>query len=167
MDTTKRSAVLFVIFAATGFGLLLSPVIDRVFVGPFIHVITWISGAVIDLFGGSVTVLGDILSAPTGGFAVRVDNGCSGLDAVILLAAACLAFPTTWRLRMVGVLACSAAILLVNIIRIISLFYLGQYSMAWFNWAHNYAWDILILIDGVIAYMLWIRFVFTRDPVAA
>jgi len=163
----KQSAsylLLFLCYAVTGFALQVTPFVDREFVAPFILGITAASSLLIEIFGGSVDIFGDILRSPISGFAVKVDNGCSGLEAVILICAAVLAFPTTWKLRLIGVLGCSAAILGVNLIRIISLFYIGQYSMKWFEWAHLYAWDILIMVDGVIAILLWIRYAIPRTP---
>ena len=164
MNRSTRSLLLFLGYAVAGFAIEVTPYIDRTFVAPFIHAITAASGGLIHWFGGAATVTADILQSPINGFAVKVDNGCSGLEAVILICAAVLAFPTTWKLRVIGVLGCSFAILGMNIIRIISLFYIGQYSMQWFEWAHLYAWDVLIMADGLIAILLWMRFALARSP---
>jgi exosortase H (IPTLxxWG-CTERM-specific) len=166
MSPAARSFWLFIAFATVGFALLVIPYVDREFVAVFVRVIATISGSLIDFFGGSVVVNGAALQAPTANFAILVDNGCSGLEATILVIAATMAYPTTIRLRLLGALACSLAILGVNLIRVISLFYLGQYSREWFDWAHLYAWDVLIMIDGLIAYALWIRFVGAREAMA-
>lgn len=163
VNSARTSFVLFLVYAAIGFALVVTPYIDRVFVGEFVKVIAALSGGLIDLFGGTVVVNGAALQAPAKNFAVLVDNGCSGLEATVLMVAATLAFPTAWRLRFVGALACSLAILGVNLLRVISLFYIGQYSREWFDWAHLYAWDVLIMIDGLIAYALWIRYVRRRE----
>jgi exosortase H (IPTLxxWG-CTERM-specific) len=153
---------LFVFYAIVGFALQVTPFVDQNLVAPFILGITAASNSLIEVFGGSVELFGDVLRSPINGFAVKVDNGCSGLEAVILICAAVLAFPTTWKMRLIGVVACSAAILGLNLVRIISLFYIGQYSMDWFEWAHLYAWDILIMVDGVIAMLLWSRYAIFR-----
>lgn len=164
MRTAVRFVASFIVFATVGFLLQVLPFVDRELVAPFILGITTVAGQLIDVFGGSVEIIRDHLRSPVNGFAVKVDNGCSGLEATILVCAAVLAFPTTWKMRAVGVVACSAAILGVNLIRIISLFYIGQYSMAWFEWAHLYAWDILIMVDGIIALILWIRYTLSKTP---
>lgn len=163
MNSARRSFVLFLVYAAIGFGLVVTPYVDREFVGAFVQLIAAISGGLIDLFGGSVVVMGAALQAPANNFAVLVDNGCSGLEATILVIAATLAFPTSWKFRLIGAAICSLAILGVNLLRVISLFYIGQYSREWFDWAHLYAWDVLIMIDGLVAYALWIRFVRARE----
>jgi exosortase/archaeosortase family protein len=49
------------------------------------------------------------------------------------------------------------AIQVLNLARIVSLFYLGQWDMKWFEWAHLYLWQALIMLDALIVWMLWIR----------
>ena len=164
MSGISRSALFFMVYVVAGFAIQVTPVVDSSVVIPFLHLTAAMSGGLINFFGGTATVINDIIQSPITGFAVRVDNGCSGLEAVILICAAVLAFPTTWKLRAIGVLFCSFAILGMNIIRIVSLFYIGQYSMKWFEWAHLYAWDVVIMVDGVIAILLWIRYAISRTP---
>ena len=69
-----------------------------------------------------------------------------------------------WLLH--GTLATSAAIVLVlgflavqglNVVRVISLFYLGQWNTQVFNFAHEYLWQALIMLDVLIVWLLWIR----------
>ena len=107
--------------------------------------------------GGTAEANNAILRDPISGFSILIASGCSGLEAVILLVAGMVAFPASWPERIVGWAAGVFAILSLNLVRIISLFYLGQYSKAWFDWAHLYAWDVLIMIDGMIILFLWIR----------
>ena len=40
------------------------------------------------------------------------------------------------------------AIQALNVVRIISLFYLLQWNPVWFEWAHLYLWQALIMLDG-------------------
>ena len=41
--------------------------------------------------------------------------------------------------------------------RIISLFYLGQWNMTAFEWAHLYIWQALIMLDVLIVWLIWVR----------
>ena len=45
----------------------------------------------------------------------------------------------------------------LNIIRVISLFYLGQWDLAAFEWAHLYVWQALIMLDVLIVWLIWVR----------
>ena len=45
----------------------------------------------------------------------------------------------------------------LNIVRVISLFYLGQWDRHWFEWAHLYVWQALIMLDVLIVWLVWVR----------
>ena len=42
-------------------------------------------------------------------------------------------------------------------VRVISLFYLGQWSTEMFDFAHEYLWQGLIMLDVVVVWLLWGR----------
>ena len=39
----------------------------------------------------------------------------------------------------------------------ISLFYLGQWNLDVFEWAHLYVWQALIMLDVLIVWLVWVR----------
>jgi exosortase H (IPTLxxWG-CTERM-specific) len=79
------------------------------------------------------------------------------VEAALILIAAMLAFPATWKQRAIGIVAGLIAVQSMNVVRVISLFYLGQWSMKAFDWAHFYLWPALIMLDVLIVWMIWIR----------
>jgi hypothetical protein len=42
-------------------------------------------------------------------------------------------------------------------VRVISLFYLGQWNRDVFEWAHLYVWQALIMLDVLIVWLVWVR----------
>lgn len=50
----------------------------------------------------------------------------------------------------------------VNLLRIISLFYLGQWRFGVFEFAHLYLWQALIMLDVLVVWLLWERWLPTR-----
>jgi len=152
-----RFLLIFCTAALLGFALEVIPWVDDHLVKPLISGIAWLSGALIRLAGGLAMVSDDVIRHPVNGFAIKIANGCSGLEAAILLAAGMMAFPATWRQRALGWVAGTATIMTLNVVRVISLYFLGQYSRALFDWAHLYAWDVLIMIDGLVVFFLWIK----------
>jgi exosortase H (IPTLxxWG-CTERM-specific) len=52
-----------------------------------------------------------------------------------------------------GILAVQA----LNVVRVVSLFYLGQWNTRAFEWAHLYLWQALIMLDVLVVWMVWIR----------
>jgi exosortase H (IPTLxxWG-CTERM-specific) len=68
-----------------------------------------------------------------------------------------LAFPAPGKHRVIGILAGLCAVQALNIVRVISLFYLGQWNIKAFEWAHLYLWQALIMLDVLIVWLIWIR----------
>jgi exosortase H (IPTLxxWG-CTERM-specific) len=83
-------------------------------------------------------------------------DGCNAINVTILLWAAVLAFPAPWRHKLLGVAAGSLIIQAINILRFISLFYIGLYSMKWFDFAHAYLWESLLVLDTMVVFWLWV-----------
>ena len=148
-----RFALLFgAVFLVGSLVLLLPPV--QTVDARFSRALVGISHSLIRVCGGAATVEGAVMRAP-GGFGVEMKDGCNGVTVTILLCAAVLAFPASWKMRGLGLLAGGFTIQILNIIRFISLFYLGQYSLSWFEFAHSYLWETLLMLDTMVVFWLW------------
>jgi exosortase H (IPTLxxWG-CTERM-specific) len=150
----RRFLILFPICLVFGFGLIEVPPVGHA-IASFTQSLVWISGSLIHLFGGQATVSGAILTAPANGFGVKVENGCNAVNVTILLWAAILTYPASWAAKTKGLTVGSLALHLVNLLRIITLFYLGQYNRAWFDFAHYYLWESLIVLDTLAIFWFW------------
>lgn len=151
----RRFFVLFILAGSIAYGGVYLPPVRAHVIGPFTEGITQMSGWLIRFFGGQVNVQGNTLAIP--GFAVQVLDMCNGVEATILLWAALLAFPAPWGYKLKGVLIGTLTVHALNIIRIISLLYLGAYRPEWFYWVHWYLWDALIMLDILLVFLAWVR----------
>jgi exosortase H (IPTLxxWG-CTERM-specific) len=151
-----RFLVRFPIFLAAGFCALLIPSLHPAITG-FTRGLVEVSAMVIRLFGGSATTHQVILQNPSNGFAMEVLDGCNGDDVVVLLWAAILAYPASWRQKGKGLLAGTVIIYVINFLRIISLFYLGQYDRQWFEFAHLYVWESVFVLLTLTIFWMWVR----------
>lgn len=144
----KFCVALIVLYAVVA----LNQVNDRVIV-PFTEVVA--RGAAMLLRGveSGVGVTGTVMRSPL--FALDVRNGCNGVEAVILLAAAILAFPATLRSRLIGLTIASVAIQLLNLVRLSSLFWLGEHHRRIFDFFHVAVWQSLIILAAISIFVLW------------
>ncbi len=152
----------FIIFLAILIGLFtaeLSVPVQRQLIIPFTELIAQISGWLVQLFDKTVLFRGVELIDTQSGFAVSIQAGCNGVEAAIILIAAMLAFPSSWPLKLIGVVVGFVSVQALNILRIISLFYLGQWNLEAFNWAHLYIWQALIMLDVLIVFLVWLKFI--------
>ncbi len=146
------------VFAAAAllqFGILLTPW-TRPAVDGFSWLLVHLSTAMINGLGGHAQAQNMIMRAPSG-FAIEMKDGCNGVNVMILLWSAILAFPASRPAKLIGLLAGAIAIHGLNFFRFVSLFYLGQYRMSWFEFAHLYLWETLIMLDALIVFGLWVR----------
>jgi exosortase H (IPTLxxWG-CTERM-specific) len=156
--TNPRPLRFILIFAGCllfGFAILLTPPVQSVD-GEFSRGLVKVSHGLLLACGGHATRDAAILRSP-GGFAVEMRDGCNAVNVTILLWSAVLAFPASWKMKALGLLAGSAIIQVLNIVRFISLFYLGQYSMTWFDFAHAYLWESLLVLDTMVVFWFWVN----------
>lgn len=152
-----RFFILFILILLMLFAAELTPPVQNAVVLPWTEALARISAGLIMLFDVNVAAFGKILQNTTNGFAVSIEAGCNGIEAAIVLIAAMLAFPAPWKHRVIGILAGLSAVQVLNVVRVISLFYLGQWNMEVFEWAHLYLWQALIMLDVLIVWLVWIR----------
>ena len=141
--------------------------VQRMIVVPWTGFLASASGFLIRLADPSVLAHGNVLQDMRNGVGISVEAGCNGVEACIMLAAAVVAYPAALRARMVGLLAGSAAIQLLNLVRIVSLYYLVQWSVPAFEFAHLYLWQALIMLDVLVVWLVWLRWVTRRQYAAA
>ncbi len=153
-----RFFLVFLAVMGALFTLELLPLGQRLVVQPLTAWLADASAFFIALFGRELTVQGDIIVDIATGFAAQIAAGCNGIEAMILLIAAILAFPAPWRYKLWGVLWGSVAIQALNLVRIVSLFYLGLWHKEAFEWAHLYIWQALIMLDTLVVWLVWIRY---------
>ena len=152
----RRSLAFLAKFAAllVAFYFLLDwrPVNDAIVV-PFTAGVARVSAAVLRLLGEGTTVAGtEIRSAR---FAVNIENGCNGVETALLFGAAVLAFPAPWRRRLVGLAVGFVAIQAINLVRVVSLFWIGSHRPALFSSSHTVLWQSIVVLCGVLLFLAW------------
>ena len=147
------------------FTLEMQTTVQQAVIEPFTGALASISAGLILPFDDSVIAYGKILQFGPDGFAVSIEAGCNGVEATIVLIAAVLAFPAPWRARVMAIALGFLAVQAMNIVRIISLFYLGNWNLDVFSWVHLYLWPALIMLDVLIVFIVYLRYL-GRQPEA-
>ncbi len=158
-----------IFFAIQGvlFTLELWRPVREIVIDPFTAGLAFVSAWIVGLFDKGVHSSGIVLHHVPNNFAVSIEAGCNGVEAMIILAAAILAFPASWKHKLIGLLLGFIAIQSLNLVRIISLFYIGQWNYAVFEWTHLYLWQALIMLDALIFWLVWMRMLPGRDKAAS
>jgi exosortase H (IPTLxxWG-CTERM-specific) len=141
-----------VLLVALYFLLAWRPVNDRAVV-PFTAGIASVSGAILRALGEPAAVVGTTISG--GGFSVDIENGCNGIETALLFVSAVLAFPAPWRARLTGAAGGLFAIEVVNLVRVVSLYWIGRHHHALFQSSHTVLWQSLVVLFGILLFFLW------------
>jgi len=128
------------------------PVNDRIIV-PFTAGVARVSASILRALGEHVTVSGTEIRSDR--FAVEIENGCNGVETALLFGAAVLAFPAPWRRRVAGLLLGFLAIEAINLVRVVTLFWIGAHRPALFGPSHTVLWQSIVVLCGVLLFLVW------------
>jgi exosortase/archaeosortase family protein len=88
--------------------------------------------------------------------AITVEPGCSGIGLSFFLVSAILAFPVSWKSRAFGIIAGVSLLLLLNVVRVASLYWIGVHAPPFFDAAHHEIWPAFLNLAAVCVMTLWI-----------
>ena len=89
--------------------------------------------------------------------AIRIVSDCSPHMPYLIYAAVVLAFPATWRQRLLGLLGGAAVIHVFNTLRILALIAILARKRDWFEFAHVYLWQTGTVFAVFATFALWLR----------
>jgi len=113
------------------------------------------TGFFLNLLGGAVQVTGHTISSA--GFSVDVGTGCTATIPIMLFICAVLAYPGRWKLKVLGIVIGGACLYALNLVRTVSLFFIGTHFHSFFETAHLLLWQPLIILAAVILWLFWVR----------
>jgi exosortase H (IPTLxxWG-CTERM-specific) len=126
---------------------------------PITSMVAALSAFFMKIFDSGIVSEGIRIYDKEGGPILEVIAGCNGMEAVIILLAAVFAFPATVVQKLIGFVSGFVAIHALNVVRIISLYYIAIWDMKWYEWFHLYVWQMLIILDALLVWLLWLRWI--------
>lgn len=138
------------------------PQIDTYLVVPMTEILAGVSNALLRLIGFATEVNGTVINGAEG-FAVNILKGCNGAYVVAIYLAAVLAFPATVKEKSVGALLGIPAVQGINLVRIVSLYYIGVRHPALFEQFHYHVWQTVVIILSLAVWLVWAE-VFVKVP---
>ena len=117
-------------------------------------------------FDDKVIAQGRTLRDATTGFTVSIEAGCNGVEAAIVLIAGVVPIPESVQHKIIAIVAGFFFVHTLNKVRIISLFYLGQWNYTVFEWFHLYLWPMLIMLDVLVVFAIYLKWLGKQHPEA-
>lgn len=107
-------------------------------------------------FGSSSSANADQIHV--GGLVMDINYECTGLYVLMILFTFLLAYPASWRSRIVGALIGLAALTLINVVRISVLVGIAEVQPDLFAYFHEYVWQGVFLILVIAYAMTWVEY---------
>lgn len=124
--------------------------------GFFQHFLGWnaqAGAAVIRLFGEEAVARGQVVASPR--FSLEVGRGCDAIQPTMLFLAAMIALPAPLRAKIQGGIAGTAILLALNLVRIVTLFYVGLHRPRLFHLMHVDVWQSVFIFIAMLLWMIW------------
>lgn len=115
------------------------------------------------LLGAGGQTAGTIVSSKI--FSAEIITECTAIFPIMIFLAAVIAYPSGWRKKLWGIALGVPAILFVNLIRLVSLFYIGYWFPSVFETAHLLVWQSLIIFFAVLFWLVWVELFVHRRQV--
>lgn len=151
----SRAVMGFVARFVAGWAIVLGlvawvPGLDRWAVGHTVFSL----GLVARLFRMPFEASGSVIDVSNVGMQIVPD--CTPLMPTAALAIAVVAFPATWRWRLIGLGAGTVVLWVYNLVRIYALVPVLRYRPEWFEFIHVYLWQTTTLLVVFALFMMWL-----------
>jgi exosortase H (IPTLxxWG-CTERM-specific) len=127
----------------------------------YINLNAKISGLLISVFTKNISVSGSNISMP--GYSISLIKGCEAIEPTAFFIFAILAFPASLKKKIFGLISGFIILFILNLVRIISLFYLGYYYPGIVNEVHVYLWPAIYIVITIFIWLVWMRWTLVPD----
>lgn len=163
--TANRKALRFLarfalLFAIGYFVFGIAEGVRNSLIKPYTAVLAKAVAAIVNLFGAGAITDGTQIHAHN--FSLNIAMGCDGIEAACLFLAGVLAFPTSWRARLIGLGIGIPLIQVINIFRLIALYYAGIHFPAVVEEIHVYVAQTIVIILSTAILIFWLERIATR-----
>ena len=159
-----RYILLFgLIFGVSYFVFGIAPGIRTGILKPYTGFLARVVSAIVNLFGAGAVATGTLVKSER--FSMDIAMGCDGVEACCFFLAGVVAFPTSWRARLIGLGLGIPLIQLINLGRLVGLFYAGTYLPSLEENLHVYVAQTVVILFSTAVLVYWLeRFAIRYRP---
>ncbi len=153
----RRPVLRFVSLVAVSmglfYGLMATPLFGDKLFNAYLQFNAEVTAKILNVFGRQASVSGVTISTPEYGLEIR--RGCDAVEPMALYIAGVIALATPMRTKVIGIALGMLVLLVVNMIRIVSLYYVGVYWRSAFETMHVDVWQPAFIVLTVGLWTTW------------
>ncbi len=144
---------LFVVFMGAFYVCALSDPMNKRFLPYYMQLNARMSTGILNWFGEGASVNGTSVMSPR--YQVDIKHGCDAVEPSVLFISAVLAFPSPILSKIPGLLAGTLVLAVINLVRIVSLFYIGIHWHQYFETMHEDVWQAAFILLALFLWVIW------------
>jgi exosortase family protein XrtM len=158
IQSNMREIRFFLFFIFIYFALQTAYYYARPYTTPFLvdKLTTSVSSTIINLLTPHEKTYVKDGAITDGDFMVEIRRGCEGIEGILLLTAAILAYPGGIGAKCYGLFGGIFFIYFFNLARIAGLYYIVKYNPTLFDMMHIYVGQIVIIFVALVYFILWL-----------
>jgi exosortase H (IPTLxxWG-CTERM-specific) len=134
--------------------LVLTPVCDRLLY-EYLRASAWLANGILNWLGQDSHV--SEVTIRSARFAISVRRGCDAVEPSWFFCAALLAFPAPSTRKFWGIVAGVAVLQVMNLARIVSLYFIGFKYPGAFGPIHLEVWPVVFILVAISLWLSWIK----------
>ena len=136
------------------YGFWASPFIQVNLIEPISCAYAFLAGTFVNLFGYSVSIVRDTIGNSE--FSISIKNGCDGVEGLAIFLCAILIYPATISQKLKGIILGFSFLIMLNLVRVISLYLIGIHLPSLFDVMHESIWQVLFILLTLVALFKWV-----------
>lgn len=148
-----RFVGLFGLFMSLAYVCEITPSVRKHVFPAYLRHNAWVSGVILRAMGEDASVRDRSISSPR--YALQVQHGCNALLPTALFVSAVLACPVRFTAKIPGVVIGAIVLMVMNLVRIVSMFYAGIHIPSYFNAMHAHVWPTVFVSLSVVLWLTW------------
>jgi exosortase family protein XrtM len=158
IKSNQREIRFFILFIVIFFALQTAYYFARPFTTPFLvdRLTTRVSSKIINIITPHEKTFVQEGALTDGDFMVEIRRGCEGIEGMLLLIAAILAYPDSIGAKCYGLCGGIFFVYVFNLARIVGLYYVVKYNPTLFDMMHIYVGQIVIIFVALVYFIVWL-----------
>ena len=150
-----KFSVIYVCVVSFIFILSFTGYMDTPLLLPVNIIVAKSSALVLKLLGENASV--NMITLFSDRYSVDIDHSCNAIHVTAIYLVAVLAAPRKMSVKLAGAIIGIILIFLINLTRVVGLFYIGVHESEYVRLAHVYAFPVIIIFFTVFIWLLWMR----------
>ena len=120
-----------------------------------------LSSGLLGLMGQGTVAEG--LNIASDKFSLLIQNGCDAIAPTVLVITGILLYPAERRKKLIGIMTGLLFLFVLNLFRIVSLFFAGVYAPGYFEFLHIEFWQVVFIGLSILYFFYWLNWVTKAD----